>query len=60
MSYEIKIDNDNLKDYTPTTPVLSNVTQTGTNVIFNEVFPLISQDFVDKILVPYLKAVSGT
>jgi hypothetical protein len=56
MSYDIKISNDNLKDYTPTVPEISNETATGTCVMFSEVFPVISNAFVEKTLIPYLKA----
>lgn len=56
MSYDIKISNDNLKDYTPTNPVISKGKATGTCVVFSEVFPIISNAFVEKTLIPYLKA----
>lgn len=56
ISYNININNDNLKDYTPTEPVISSVKTTGTCVIFNEIPGAISKAFIDKILVPYLKA----
>ncbi|WP_347026543.1 ATP-binding protein [Bacteroides ovatus] len=56
MSYDIQISNDNLKDYSPTFPVISQETTTGTCVVFNEIFPIISASFIDKILIPYLKA----
>lgn len=56
MSYDITISNDNLKDYTPTTPAKSQETETGTCVIFNEIDPVISTSFIEKTLIPYLKA----
>lgn len=56
MSYDIQISNDNLKDYSPTLPVISQETTTGTRVVFNEIFPIISTSFIEKILIPYLKA----
>jgi hypothetical protein len=55
MSYEIKISNDNLIDYTPTIPIASKETITGTCVVFNEI-PLIPNAFIYKTLIPYLKA----
>lgn len=56
MSYDIKISNDNLKDYSPTLPTKSTETVTGTSVVFNEIFPIISSTFIEKTLIPYLKA----
>ncbi len=56
MSYDIQISNDNLKDYSPTLPVISQETTTGTRVVFNEIFPIISTSFIEKTLIPYLKA----
>ena len=56
VSYDITISNDNLKDYTPTTPAKSQETETGTCVIFNEIDPVISTTFIEKTLTPYLKA----
>lgn len=56
MSYDIKISNDNLKDYSPTLPTKSKEIATGTSVIFNEIFPIISSAFIEKTLIPYLKA----
>ncbi len=55
ISYEIKITNDNLKDYTPTSPILSGTTS-GTSVCFTEINPIITKTFVDKILKPFLKS----
>ncbi len=55
ISYEIKISNDNLKDYTPTSPVVSGTT-TGTSVHFTEINPIITKVFMDKILKPFLKS----
>lgn len=54
ISYEIKISNDNLKDYTPTSPIVSGTT-TGTTVHFTEINPIITKVFMDKVLKPYLK-----
>lgn len=56
MSYDIKISNDNLKDYSPTLPTKSKEVATGTSVVFNEIFPIISSAFIEKTLIPYLKA----
>ena len=56
MAYDIKIDSDTLKDYTPTEPVVSNNTTSGTCVTFNEISSDISNLFVNKTLIPYLKA----
>lgn len=56
MSYDINISNDNLKDYTPTVPAKSQKKETGTCVVFNEIAPVISTSFVEKTLIPYLKA----
>ena len=55
ISYEIKISNDNLKDYTPTSLIVSGVA-TGTSVHFTEINPIITKIFMDKVLKPYLKA----
>lgn len=56
ISYDIGISNDNLKDYTPTSPTQSKETETGTCVVFNEITPVISTTFIEKTLIPYLKA----
>lgn len=56
MSYDIKISNDNLKDYSTTLPTKSKETTAGTCVVFNEISPIISSTFIEKILIPYLKA----
>lgn len=56
MSYDININSDTLKDYSPTTPAISKEAATGTSVVFNEVFPNISVFFVNRVLIPYLKA----
>lgn len=56
MTYDINISNDNLKDYTSTVPAKSQKKGTGTCVVFNEIAPVISTSFVEKNLIPYLKA----
>jgi hypothetical protein len=55
LSYSIKIQSDNLKDYTPTIPNVSHL-PTGTIVKFQEVSTEISTPFIDQKLKPYLKA----
>lgn len=56
MSYDINICSDNLIDYRRTNPKISEKTISGTSVIFHEVFPIISKTFIDRTLIPYLKA----
>ncbi|MDR2654133.1 MAG: ATP-binding protein [Mycoplasmataceae bacterium] len=55
MTYDIDINNDNLKDYVPTTPIICQE-NTGTCVIFSEIDTAISASFINKTLIPYLKA----
>lgn len=54
-SYQIRISTENLKGFTPTNPTVST-TPKGTSVLFEEISPELSGSFVDKILIPYLKA----
>lgn len=54
-SYEINISSDNLKDYTPTSPIVSEAT-TGTSVQFTEINSGISESFIDRILKPFLRS----
>lgn len=56
MSYDIKISSDNLIDYVRTNPLISKKTITGTSVIFNDVSQIISNAFIEKTLIPFLKA----
>ena len=53
--YEIKINNDNLNDYTPTQPA-STSKSIGTIAIFEDISVDISSNFIEQILKPYLKA----
>lgn len=54
-SYNIKINNDNLNNYTSTTPEEETKENVGTKVIFREIEKL-SKLFVEKTLKPYLRA----
>ena len=56
MAYDIDINNDNLKDYVPTSPISNTKKDTGTCVIFNEIDGVVSKSFIEKKLIPYLKA----
>lgn len=56
LSYNISINNNDLKSYTSTSPVKSEETHTGTCVIFNEIDTSISNVFIQETLIPYLKA----
>lgn len=55
MSYDINISNDNLKDYTPTVPTKSQKKDWGLASYLMKL-PVISTLFVEKNLIPYLKA----
>jgi len=55
VTYDIKINNDSLKDYEATVPVISEETA-GTNVVFTEIDVSISPQFIERTLIPYLKA----
>lgn len=55
ISYDITISKDDLKDYTSSDPVIVNA-DTGTQVIFKEIETTISEEWINKVLKPYLKA----
>jgi hypothetical protein len=55
MSYEIVVNNDDLKKYTSTTPI-NTVNNAGTSVIFSEIEKIISTHYINKTLIPFLKA----
>lgn len=55
MSYEISVSNDDLKKYT-TTSVNNTNSHTGTSVVFSEIENPISTPFINKTLIPFLKA----
>lgn len=54
-NYSINIDSENLRDYNTNTPIIKE-TETGTIVEFKEIDTEISTTFINKILIPYLKA----
>jgi hypothetical protein len=55
MSYEINANNDDIKQYSTTVP--TNSTESiGTSVVFNEIERIISTNFIEKTLIPFLKA----
>ena len=54
-TYDITIDSNNLKEYTPNVPEISNKKK-GTVVEFNEINSDISSTFISSILKPYLRA----
>ncbi|WP_282039342.1 ATP-binding protein [Saccharicrinis aurantiacus] len=55
LAYDISMNSENLKEYTPTIPIKSN-TKTGTSVEFIELHATVSPKFIDNVLIPYLKA----
>lgn len=56
MSYNIKINSDNLIDYSPTEPVITQNVDTGTCVIFDDIKSELSCEYIKNKLIPYLKA----
>lgn len=54
-SYEISINSDNLRDYNPSEPKISNQNR-GTIVEFTDIYSNISPNFINEILKPYLRA----
>lgn len=56
MSYNIKINSDNLIDYSPTEPVITQDVDTGTCVIFDDIKSELSCEYIKNKLIPYLKA----
>lgn len=56
MSYNIKINSDNLIDYSPTEPVITQDVDTGTCVIFDDIESELSCEYIKNKLIPYLKA----
>ena len=55
VSYNIKINSENLKDYSPTEPKITQ-NEVGTRIEFKEILTDLSSTFIDQILKPYLKA----
>lgn len=55
VSYDIKIQSDNLKDFIPTQPI-DSVNAIGTCVEFKEISKEISSAFIEKKLKPFLRA----
>jgi len=55
MEYNITASNDDIKQYDTTTPLISEK-KTGTTVVFDEIKDVISTEFINKTLIPFLQA----